>query len=117
MLLAVPKKGRLYERVQGILKGSGLHHVRAARLDVAPCTKLPVTIVFLPAADIAKYVSDGNVDMGITGEDIIAESNAKVSATKLSATLHCRDRFKFELRFRPKVVPCLTRALFRSTSS
>ena len=82
MLLAVPKKGRLYERVQGILKGSGLHHVRAARLDVAPCTKLPVTIVFLPAADIAKYVSDGNVDMGITGEDIIAESNAKVSATK-----------------------------------
>eukprot|EP00045_Choanoeca_perplexa_P003963 m.34611 g.34611 ORF g.34611 m.34611 type:complete len:289 (-) comp12325_c0_seq1:958-1824(-) len=79
MLLAVPKKGRLYERVQAILRGSGLHHLRAARLDVAPCTKLPVTIVFLPAADIAKYVSDGNVDMGITGEDIIAESNAKVN--------------------------------------
>lgn len=84
LLLAVPKKGRLYERVQGILKGSGLHHIRASRLDVAPCTRQPVTIVFLPAADIAKYVSDGNVDMGITGEDIIAESSANVRALAAS---------------------------------
>eukprot|EP00730_Choanoeca_flexa_P007941 TRINITY_DN12416_c1_g1_i1.p1 TRINITY_DN12416_c1_g1~~TRINITY_DN12416_c1_g1_i1.p1 ORF type:complete len:293 (+),score=73.20 TRINITY_DN12416_c1_g1_i1:99-977(+) len=79
LLLAVPKKGRLYERVQAILRGSGLDHIRAPRLDVAACIRQPVTIVFLPAADIAKYVSDGNVDMGITGEDIIAESNAQVN--------------------------------------
>lgn len=78
LLLAVPKKGRLYERVLSILKGAGLNYVRAARLDVAPCTNMPVTVVFLPAADIAKYVSEGNVDLGITGEDIIAESQAQV---------------------------------------
>ena len=35
---------------------------------------MPVTLVFLPAADIAKYVGAGNVDMGITGEDIVAET-------------------------------------------
>lgn len=73
-MLAVPKKGRLHNRIMEIIKGAGLHHVRVARLDVAKCTTQPVTLVFLPAADIAKYVGDGNVDMGITGEDIIAES-------------------------------------------
>jgi ATP phosphoribosyltransferase len=29
---------------------------------------LPITLVFLPAADIAAYVGEGNVDMGITGQ-------------------------------------------------
>ena len=36
------------------------------------------TQVFLPASDIAKYVAEGDVDMGITGEDIIAESQVDV---------------------------------------
>lgn len=78
ILLAVPKKGRLYERVLKILEGAGLDHIRAPRLDIATCIREPVTIVFLPAADIAAYVAEGNVDMGITGEDIIAESGVKV---------------------------------------
>ena len=33
-----------------------------------------MTLVFLPAHDIATYVSEGNVDMGITGQDVIAET-------------------------------------------
>ena len=33
-----------------------------------------VSLVFLPAHDIATYVSEGNVDMGITGQDVIAET-------------------------------------------
>ena len=33
-----------------------------------------ITLVFLPAADIATYVGEGNVDMGITGLDVIAET-------------------------------------------
>ena len=39
---------------------------------------MPVTLVFLPAADIAAYVGEGNVDMGITGQDIIAETGVEV---------------------------------------
>ena len=35
-----------------------------------------MSLVFLPASDIATYVSEGNVDLGITGEDIIEESGA-----------------------------------------
>lgn len=74
VLFGVPKKGRLYEKILKILEGAGLDFVRLPRLDVAKCNKLPITIVFLPAHDIAEYIAQGNVDIGITGEDMIAES-------------------------------------------
>lgn len=75
---AIPKKGRLYEKVKDLLEGAGLEYRREPRLDVALCVDLPITLVFLPAADIAKYVAEGNVDIGITGQDIIGESNVVV---------------------------------------
>ena len=75
---AVPKKGRLNEKVMEMLKGAGIDFRREPRLDVALCTNLPITLVFLPAADIAKYVGEGNVDVGITGFDVVQESNVEV---------------------------------------
>ena len=94
ILLAVPKKGRLYERVLKILEGAGLDHVRAPRLDIAHCTREKVTVVFLPAADIATYVAEGNVDLGITGEDIIAESQANVKVLEKLGLGKCRLCFQ-----------------------
>eukprot|EP01036_Dinobryon_divergens_P027609 gene27611-36411_t len=73
-LFAIPKKGRLYELCIKLLSGAGLEYHRPARLDVAKCTSLPITIVFLPASDIATYVGEGNVDIGITGLDVVKES-------------------------------------------
>lgn len=35
--------------------------------------------MFLPAADIASYVGEGNVDAGITGIDVVEESNVDVN--------------------------------------
>ena len=75
---AIPKKGRLFEKAVELLKGAGIEFRREARLDVALCVGLPITIVFLPAADIAKYVGDGNVDLGITGLDVVKESMVEV---------------------------------------
>lgn len=49
-LLAIPKKGRLYEKCVSLLEGAGLQYDRPNRLDVAHCVNLPLTIVFLPAA-------------------------------------------------------------------
>ena len=74
ILFAVPKKGRLYEKCLKLLEGAGLDYDRPHRLDVAHCTSLPVTLVFLPAADIATYVGEGNVDIGITGIDVVQEA-------------------------------------------
>jgi ATP phosphoribosyltransferase len=72
------------------LKGAGLDFVRAPRLDIAHCTRLPITIVFLPAADIAQYVGEGNVDLGITGKDIIGESEVKIKELMTLGFGQCR---------------------------
>ena len=76
--MAIPKKGRLYDKVSEMLKGAGIEYRREDRLDVALCKDLPLTIIFLPAKDIATYVGEGNIDIGITGIDCIEESEANV---------------------------------------
>jgi len=90
LLFAVPKKGRIHERVLKLLKGAGLSYKRQNRLDVAHCYTLPISIVFLPAKDIAQYIGEGEVDMGITGEDIIAEAGVSVNLLKQLDFGKCR---------------------------
>ncbi|CAO3679682.1 unnamed protein product [Umbelopsis ramanniana] len=76
LLFAIPKKGRLYEQCLTLLHGSDLQFNRKNRLDIALVSNLPVALIFLPAADIPKYVAEGNIDMGITGQDMVAEGEA-----------------------------------------
>jgi ATP phosphoribosyltransferase len=83
-LFAIPKKGRLNECCLNLLHGAGLDYHRPNRLDVAHCTTLPVTLVFLPASDIASYVGEGNVDAGITGLDVVRESEVDVEQILVS---------------------------------
>ena len=73
LLFAIPKKGRLHEHCISLLKGADINFHRPNRLDIALVKNLPIALVFLPAADIAKFVGDGNVDLGITGQDMIEE--------------------------------------------
>jgi ATP phosphoribosyltransferase len=74
LLFAIPKKGRLHEQVMTLLTGSDIQFHRKNRLDIALSTNLPIALVFLPAADIAQFVAEGNVDLGITGQDMVAEA-------------------------------------------
>jgi len=75
LLIGVPKKGRLHELcIKLLVDGAGLDYRRPERVDIAHCKDAPVSLVFLPAHDIATYVSEGNVDMGITGQDVMAET-------------------------------------------
>lgn len=74
VLFAVPKKGRLHDDVMKVLNGAGLEAKRPDRLDVAKCKDLPVKLVFLPAKDIPSYILDGNVDLGISGTDMLEEA-------------------------------------------
>eukprot|EP00128_Syssomonas_multiformis_P001406 Colp12_sorted_trinity150504_noHs@36254 len=77
-LFAVPKKGRLYEQCCKLLESIHLNYKRSNRLDIALSSNMNVTLVFLPAADIPLYVGEGKVDLGITGQDMIAECDVKV---------------------------------------
>lgn len=80
MLFAVPKKGRLYEAVVTLLHGADISFVKKQRLDIANVSNFPIAIVFLPAADIPKFVAEGNVDIGITGQDMISEAGVDVES-------------------------------------
>jgi len=75
VLFAIPKKGRIHEEVMKIIKGSGLDAKRPERLDVAVHKDLPLKLVFLPSADIPTYVMEGNVDIGISGSDMLEEAS------------------------------------------
>jgi ATP phosphoribosyltransferase len=78
LLFAVPKKGRLHEQCVELLQGADIQFHRKSRLDIALSTNLPIALVFLNASDIAKFVGEGNVDIGITGQDMIQENGVKV---------------------------------------
>lgn len=90
ILFGVPKKGRLHERITKMLGGAGIEYTRPERVDIARCKNLPLSLVFLPAADIAKYVGEGEVDIGITGEDILAESDVNVDVLLRLGIGKCR---------------------------
>ena len=78
--VAVPNKGRLSEETLELLKRAGV------RLDFSHERKLFATarggaiqVLFLRAQDIPEFVADGVVHLGITGQDIIAESGRELT--------------------------------------
>ncbi|KAI8063488.1 hypothetical protein BC940DRAFT_243292 [Gongronella butleri] len=83
LLFAVPKKGRLYEQCLQLLQGADIHFNRRSRQDIALCSNLPVALIFLPASDIPKYVAEGNVDLGISGQDMVEENEVKDKVTEV----------------------------------
>ncbi|KAF9430974.1 ATP phosphoribosyltransferase (ATP-PRTase) (ATP-PRT) [Entomortierella beljakovae] len=83
LLFAVPKKGRLHTSCLSLLEGADIQFHRKNRLDIALVKNLPIALVFLPAGDIAKFVGEGNVDLGITGQDMVAEANAEEKVTEI----------------------------------
>jgi ATP phosphoribosyltransferase len=46
---------------------------RHNRLDIALVRNHALALIFLPAADIPRFVAEGNVHLGITGQDQVAE--------------------------------------------
>ncbi|KAF9561785.1 HisG-domain-containing protein [Agrocybe pediades] len=75
LLFAIPKKGRLYEKCLALLAGADIQFRRHNRLDVCLSLNHNIALVFLPASDIPSFVGKGNVDLGITGHDVILEAN------------------------------------------
>ncbi|KZV62429.1 HisG-domain-containing protein [Peniophora sp. CONT] len=84
LLFAIPKKGRLHEKCLELLAGADIQFRRHNRLDVALVKNHPdIALVFLPASDIPSFVGKGNVDLGITGQDVIREANMQDYVTEV----------------------------------
>jgi len=83
LLFAIPKKGRLHEKCLELLAGADIKFRRHHRLDVCLVINHPIALVFLPADDIPSFVGKGNVDLGITGHDVILEGKMQEYTTEV----------------------------------
>ncbi|RPD66572.1 ATP phosphoribosyltransferase [Lentinus tigrinus ALCF2SS1-7] len=83
LLFAIPKKGRLHEKCLELLAGADIQFRRHARLDVCLVKNHNIALVFLPASDIPSFVGKGNVDLGITGQDVILEAQMQEHVTEI----------------------------------
>ncbi|PLX33974.1 MAG: ATP phosphoribosyltransferase catalytic subunit HisG, partial [Hyphomicrobiales bacterium] len=76
LILAVPSKGRLMEKALQVFADAGLTivktgHERGYRGRILEL--VGVEVAFLSASEIAANLSQGDVHLGITGEDLLDE--------------------------------------------
>ncbi len=75
--IALPSKGRLQQSTLEFLAHCGFHvKQNSTRGYVGSIAALPgVTVLFQRPSDIITSVSNGGVDLGITGYDVVADAN------------------------------------------
>lgn len=76
--LAVPNKGALSEGAVSLLQRAGYRCSRSGRELVVSDNENGIDFVFLRPRDIALYVGNGIIDLGITGIDLAGDSGADV---------------------------------------
>ncbi len=89
--MAVPNKGRLNERAVELLVKSGLDLGEdwGRKLYVKVRNK-DIEVIFVRAQDIPSFVDSGAIDIGITGQDQIANAGADVEEILPLDFGHCR---------------------------
>ncbi|KKB08704.1 ATP phosphoribosyltransferase [Devosia chinhatensis] len=78
LTLAVPSKGRLEEQTRDWFADRGLTITRpgGARSYLGAIEGLPeITVRFYPASEIARELIRGNIELGVTGRDLIHETS------------------------------------------
>jgi len=74
--IAIPNKGQLSEPAREMLREAGYAAAATSRELVVLDPENEVEFFFLRPRDIATYVASGTLDVGITGQDMLADSGA-----------------------------------------
>ena len=88
--IAIQKSGRLYEGSVNLLKECGIDIVNGVNKLKTEASNFPLTVYFLRDDDIPQYVEDAVADIGIAGENVVYESNKKVSVVEELGFATCR---------------------------
>ncbi|MGY2703218.1 ATP phosphoribosyltransferase [Nocardioides sp. HB32] len=91
--IAVPNKGSLSQSASEILREAGYRQRDDARQLTLTDTENGVEFFYLRPRDIALYVGEGTLDVGITGRDLLRDSGAK--AEEVLGLGFGRSRFRF----------------------
>jgi len=77
--VAVPNKGQLSDPARDMLREAGYAAAANSRELVVQDPDNDVEFFFLRPRDIATYVGRGTLDVGITGEDLLADSGSQAT--------------------------------------
>jgi ATP phosphoribosyltransferase len=91
--VAVPNKGALSQSASEILRESGYRQRQDSKELTLIDTENGVEFFYLRPRDIALYVGEGTLDVGITGRDLLRDSGAK--ADEVLNLGFGRSRFHF----------------------
>ena len=91
--VAVPNKGSLSLSASEILRESGYRQRQDSKELTLIDTENGVEFFYLRPRDIALYVGEGTLDVGITGRDLLLDSGAK--AEEVLTLGFGRSRFQF----------------------
>jgi ATP phosphoribosyltransferase len=78
MKIAIQRNGRLTEDSVAILRACGLDFEYQKQSLYSPCRNFDMDVLAIRDDDIPEYVQDGVADLGIIGENILKEKQAKV---------------------------------------
>lgn len=87
--LAIQKDGRLTEDTRNLLRTVGLHYETYKRQLFSICRNFPLDILYVRDDDIAEYVAEGVVDLGIVGRNLVVESEKPVRELLALNYGHC----------------------------
>jgi len=91
--VAVPNKGSLAQSASEILRESGYRQRDDAKQLTLTDEENGVEFFYLRPRDIALYVGEGTLDVGVTGRDLLHDSGAK--ADEVLSLGFGRSRFRF----------------------
>jgi ATP phosphoribosyltransferase len=88
--IALQKSGRLSEDSMNLLRKCGIRFSNGLGKLRAETENFPLEIFFLRDDDIPEYVADGVADVGIVGENVLAEKDRRVSVVEKLGFGRCR---------------------------
>ena len=88
--IAIQKSGRLQEGSLALLRESGLSFSNGKDQLKTQARNFPVEVLFLRDDDIPQYVEDHVADVGVVGENIVAEKQKRNEIVKRLDFAKCR---------------------------
>lgn len=88
--IAVQSKGRLNEDTMQLLSETGIKLESSKRLLLLPAKNFPIEVLFLRDDDIPQSVENGVADIGIVGENELAEKAKNADIIKYLGFSQCR---------------------------
>lgn len=88
--IAIQKSGRLHDGSVNLLKECGIDVVNGVNKLKTEASNFPLEVYFFRDDDIPQYVEDAVADIGILGENVVYESNKKISIVEELGFATCR---------------------------